>query len=44
MDGKVVVVASIKGGVGKTTIALNYVKLPTIYIAIARAMKGRDVG
>lgn len=35
MDGKVIVVASTKGGVGKTTVALN--------IAIARAMQGRDV-
>lgn len=35
MDGKVIVVGSTKGGVGKTTIALN--------IAIARALQGRDV-
>ena len=35
MDGKVIVVGSTKGGVGKTTVALN--------IAIARAMAGRDV-
>lgn len=35
MDGKVVVVASTKGGVGKTTLSLN--------IAIARALQGRDV-
>lgn len=35
MDGKVIVVGSTKGGVGKTTVALN--------IAIARAMQGRDV-
>lgn len=35
MSGKVIVVGSTKGGVGKTTIALN--------IAIARALQGRDV-
>ena len=35
MSGKVIVVGSTKGGVGKTTVALN--------IAIARAMQGRDV-
>jgi chromosome partitioning protein len=35
MADKVIVVGSTKGGVGKTTIALN--------IAIARAMQGRDV-
>lgn len=35
MDGKVIVVGSTKGGVGKTTVALN--------IAIARALQGRDV-
>lgn len=35
MDGKIITVGSTKGGVGKTTLALN--------IAIARAMAGRDV-
>lgn len=35
MDGKIITVGSTKGGVGKTTLALN--------IAIARAMQGRDV-
>ena len=35
MNGKIITVGSTKGGVGKTTLALN--------IAIARAMAGRDV-
>lgn len=35
MDGKIITVGSTKGGVGKTTLALN--------IAIARALVGRDV-
>lgn len=35
MGGKIITVGSTKGGVGKTTLALN--------IAIARAMAGRDV-
>lgn len=35
MHGKIITVGSTKGGVGKTTLALN--------IAIARAMAGRDV-
>lgn len=35
MPGKIITVGSTKGGVGKTTLALN--------IAIARAMQGRDV-
>ena len=35
MNGKIITVGSTKGGVGKTTLALN--------IAIARAMQGRDV-
>lgn len=35
MDGKIITVGSTKGGVGKTTLALN--------IAIARALQGRDV-
>lgn len=35
MAGKIITVGSTKGGVGKTTLALN--------IAIARAMAGRDV-
>lgn len=35
MTGKIITVGSTKGGVGKTTLALN--------IAIARAMAGRDV-
>lgn len=35
MSGKIITVGSTKGGVGKTTLALN--------IAIARAMQGRDV-
>lgn len=35
MDGKIITVGSTKGGVGKTTLALN--------IAIARAIAGRDV-
>jgi chromosome partitioning protein len=35
MSGKIITVGSTKGGVGKTTLALN--------IAIARAMAGRDV-
>ena len=35
MDGKIITVGSTKGGVGKTTLALN--------IAIARALAGRDV-
>ena len=35
MGGKIITVGAIKGGVGKTTLALN--------IAIARAMAGRDV-
>lgn len=35
MQGKIITVGSTKGGVGKTTLALN--------IAIARAMAGRDV-
>lgn len=35
MADKVIVVGSTKGGIGKTTVALN--------IAIARAMQGRDV-
>lgn len=35
MAGKIITVGSTKGGVGKTTLALN--------IAIARAMQGRDV-
>jgi chromosome partitioning protein len=35
MNGKIITVGSTKGGVGKTTLALN--------IAIARALAGRDV-
>ena len=35
MSGKIITVGSTKGGVGKTTLALN--------IAIARALQGRDV-
>lgn len=35
MGGKIITVGAIKGGVGKTTLALN--------IAIARALAGRDV-
>lgn len=35
MNGKIITVGSTKGGVGKTTLALN--------IAIARALQGRDV-
>jgi chromosome partitioning protein len=35
MNGKIITVGSTKGGVGKTTLALN--------IAIARAISGRDV-
>jgi len=35
MDGKIITVGSTKGGIGKTTLALN--------IAIASALQGRDV-